>query len=84
MPSKVENVSTLNQDKVEVFEYWSFNRLGGVQMFTVTHGEVTEYREYADRNDAPLFIVNERTWNPGFVGPIVPISYYGRAYDRPV
>lgn len=70
-------------DRVEVCDWWAFHDDGSVQFVQVTEGEVTDYRDYENAKDAPIFIIDERSWNRGFVGPIIPMTYHARLYYRP-
>ena len=73
-----------SMDTVKMFDYWAFRNDGTVQFFQITEGEITEYREYERKEDAPIVLIDERTWNPGFVGPVRGLRYHGRSYVRPV
>ena len=70
-------------DTVKMFDYWAFHNDGSVQFFQITEGDITDYREYECENDAPVMIVNERSFNPSFVGPIRALRYHGRSYFMP-
>jgi hypothetical protein len=77
-------MSQIDKDKVTVFDYWAFHDNGNVQFFQVTGGEVTDYRRYLHPEEAPVIRIDERTWNPDFVGPIRHLRYYGQSYVKPV
>jgi hypothetical protein len=70
-------------DTVKMFDYWAFLSDGRVQFFQITEGKITEYREYEKQEDAPIFLIDERSWNPSFVGPVRTLRYHGRSYEIP-
>ena len=70
-------------NRVKMFDYWAFHGDGSVQFFQITEGRISDYRHYANSKDAPVAILDERTWCPGFVGPILPLRYHGRSYYGP-
>ena len=72
-----------DQSRVKMFDYWGFHSDGSVQFFQIAEGQITDYREYDRVEDAPIALINERSWNPNFVGPIVPLRYHGRSYIGP-
>ena len=69
---------------VKMFDYWAFHNNGTVQFFQVVEGQLTDYREYDRVEDAPVVLIDERSWNPTFVGPIRELRYYGRSCVAPV
>ena len=71
----------LSQDVVKMFDYWAFHNDGSVQFFQITEGEITDYREYENEKDAPVFRIHEGSFNPNFVGPSRMLRYHGRSYD---
>ena len=70
-------------DSVKMFDYWGFRGDGSVHFFQICEGEIIQYHKYDRIEDAPIVLIDERTWNPGFVGPIVPLRYHGRSYVAP-
>jgi len=76
------DVSSL--DTVKMFDYWAFHNNGSVQFFQICEGVLTDYREYEREEDAPVTIINERSFNPNFVGPTRELRYHGRSYVAPV
>ena len=70
-------------ETVKMFDYWAFHDDGQVQFFQICEGEITDYREYDCIEDTPVALLDERSWNTGFIGPIVPMRYHGRSYAMP-
>ena len=70
-------------DTVKMFDYWAFHDDGTVQFFQVCQGEIIQYRKYARLEDAPIALIDDRTFNPNFVGPVRELRYHGRAYEAP-
>ena len=66
-------------DIVNWFDYWSFHDDGSTQFFQVKEGELVRYQEF-DPGYAPILHINERTFNPGFAGPVMGLRYHGRSY----
>lgn len=65
---------------VKIFDYWAFHGDGRVQFFQICEGKITDYREYACPEDAPIIQVNEAE---GIIGPVHDLRYYGRSYVAP-
>ncbi len=70
-------------DTVKMFDYWAFHNDGTVQFIQICDGEVFDYREYDRVEDAPIVVIDERSWNPSFIGPIRGLRYHGRSYVAP-
>jgi len=60
-------------DTVKMFDYWAFHDSGMVQFIQICEGEITDYREYAKIEDAPITLIGD--------GP--ELRYHGRAYEKP-
>jgi len=70
-------------DTVKMFDYWAFHNDGRVQFIQICEGEIIDYREYERREDAPIYIINERSFSPDFIGPVRELRYHGRSYVMP-
>lgn len=68
---------------VKMFDYWAFHDCGRVQFFQVTEGKITDYREYDRVEDAPVALLNERSFNRNFVGPCRDLRYHCQSYIAP-
>ena len=69
-------------ETVKMFDYWAFLNDGSAQFFQICEGEIVDYREYDRAEDAPVMIMDERTFNPHFVGPVLGLRYHGRSYIK--
>ncbi len=73
----------MSEGVVKMFDYWAFHNDGRVQFIQVCQGEILDYQEYAKIEDAPVALINERSWNPEFIGPLRELRYHGRSYVVP-
>jgi len=71
-------------ETVKMFDYWAIHDDWSVQFFQITEGEVTKYREYDCIDDAPIVLIDERSFNPTYIGPIRRLRYHGQSYIAPV
>jgi len=70
-------------ETVKMFDYWAFHGDGRVQFFQICNGRIFDYREYECEEDAPVLIINERSFNSSFIGPVRDLRYHGRSYIAP-
>jgi hypothetical protein len=65
-----------------MFDYWAFHNDGSAQFFQICEGVIVDYREYERAEEAPVMIMDERMFNPNFVGPVIGLRYHGRSYIK--
>ncbi len=66
------------RDIVKMFDYCAFHDDGHVQFFQITEGQLTDYREYARPEDAPVMRVDLFEG----IAPPRDLRYHGRSYKR--